>query len=137
MTQIGIRNVSSTAREGYEEARRMGSDIISVRQLRRLGVQGVLDRIPKGVRYYLTIDIDGFDPSIAPGTGSPTVDGLLYHEVRSLLRGVARKGKVVGFDVVEVNPFVDVHGQTSLLASTLIAEVLGAVFEQSNRSTGT
>jgi agmatinase len=58
------------------------------------------------------------------------VDGLLYHEVRSLLQGVARKGRVVGFDLVEVNPFVDVHGQTSLLASTLIAEILGAVFEQ-------
>ncbi|MGT2490798.1 arginase family protein [Cupriavidus basilensis] len=62
MTQIGIRQCgSSTAREGYAQAREMGSDIISVRQLRKLGIQGVLDRIPKGVRYYLTIDIDGFD----------------------------------------------------------------------------
>ena len=40
LTQIGIRNVSSTAREGYEDARRMGSDILSVRQFRKLGVEG-------------------------------------------------------------------------------------------------
>ena len=61
LSQIGIRNVSSTARDGYEDARKMGSDIQSVRQFRELGVDGMLARIPKGARYYLTIDIDGFD----------------------------------------------------------------------------
>ena len=130
LTQVGIRNVSSTAREGYADARRMGSDILSVRQFRKLGVEGVLERIPAGKRYYVSIDIDGFDPSIAPGTGSPTVDGLLYHEVRALLQGVAKKGKVVGMDVVEVNPFIDLHGQTCLLTTTMIAEFLGAIFDQ-------
>ena len=59
-------NVSSTAREGYEDARRFGSDILSVRQFRDIGVAAVLDRIPAGERFYVTIDIDGFDPSIAP-----------------------------------------------------------------------
>ena len=68
LSQIGIRNVSSTAKDGYEDARSMGSDIQSVRQFRKLGVDGMLARIPEGVRYYVTIDIDAFDPSIAPGT---------------------------------------------------------------------
>ena len=58
------------------------------------------------------------------------MDGLLYHEIRSLLQGVAAKGKVVGFDLVEVNPLVDVRDQTSLLATTLIGEFLGAIFDQ-------
>ncbi|MEP2579469.1 MAG: arginase family protein, partial [Roseibium sp.] len=62
LSQIGIRNVSSTARDGYEDARRMGSDIQSVRHVRRLGIDGMLARIPEGRRYYLTIDIDAFDP---------------------------------------------------------------------------
>ena len=66
LSQIGIRNVSSTARDGYEAARAMGSDIQSVRQFRAMGVEAMLERIPKGVRYYVTIDIDAFDPSIAP-----------------------------------------------------------------------
>jgi len=63
LSQLGIRNVSSTAKEGYEAARAMGSDILSVRQVRKLGIDAVLERIPSGVNYYLSIDIDGFDPS--------------------------------------------------------------------------
>lgn len=58
MTQLGIRNVSSTAKEGYEDARARGSDILSVRQVRKLGTVAVLERIPKGARIYVTIDID-------------------------------------------------------------------------------
>ena len=86
LTQVGIRNVSSTAREGYEDARRMGSDILSVRQFRQLGVEQVLERIPAARRYYVTIDIDAFCPSIAPGTGTPSHGGFLYYEVLELLQ---------------------------------------------------
>lgn len=60
LTQVGIRNVSSTAREGYADARSMGSDIISVRQARELGTQALLARIPVGARIYITLDIDAF-----------------------------------------------------------------------------
>ena len=96
LSQIGIRNVSSTAREGYEHARRFGSDIISVREARRLGGQALLERIPEGAHYYVTIDIDGFDPSIAPGTGTPSHGGFLYYEILELLAGLARRGLIVG-----------------------------------------
>lgn len=75
LTQVGIRNVSSTAREGYADARSMGSDIISVRQARELGTQALLARIPVGARIYITLDIDAFCPSIAPGTGTPSHGG--------------------------------------------------------------
>ena len=77
LTQVGIRNVSSTAKEGYEAARDMGSDILSVRQARAIGPAGVIDRIPEGARLYVTIDIDAFCPSIAPGTGTPSQGGFL------------------------------------------------------------
>ena len=130
MTQIGIRNVSSTAREGYAQAREMGSDIISVRDLRRLGIQGVLDRIPKGVRYYLTIDIDGFDPSIAPGTGTPSHGGLLYYEGLELFAGLAEQGDVIGIDLVEVAPDYDHSGSTSILAAQLLLNTIGRVMHQ-------
>ena len=73
ITALGIRNVSSTAKDGYDAARAMGDDILSVRQVRALGVDGVLSRIPKGARLYVTIDIDGFCPSIAPGTVKPWI----------------------------------------------------------------
>jgi agmatinase len=130
MTQIGIRNVSSTAREGYEQARQMGSDIISVRQLRALGVQGVLDRIPKGVRYYLTIDIDGFDPSIAPGTGTPSHGGLTYYEGLEIFAGLAKQGDIVGIDLVEVAPDYDHSGMTAILAAQLLLNTIGRVMHQ-------
>ncbi|MGH8785898.1 MAG: agmatinase [Cupriavidus necator] len=130
MTQIGIRNVSSTAREGYAQAREMGSDIISVRQLRKLGIQGVLDRIPKGVRYYLTIDIDGFDVSIAPGTGTPSHGGLTYYEGLELFAGLAEQGDVVGIDLVEVAPDYDHSGSTAILAAQLLLNTIGRVMHQ-------
>ena len=76
LSQIGIRNVSSTAKDGYEAARAMGSDIQSVRQFRAAGVAGMLERVPADARYYVTIDIDGFDPSIAAGTGTPSHGGF-------------------------------------------------------------
>lgn len=130
LTQIGIRNVSSTAREGYEDARRMGSDILSVRQFRRLGVEQVLDRIPSAKRYYVTIDIDGFDPSIAPGTGTPSHGGFLYYEILELLAGLARRGKVVGIDLVEVAPDYDHTGTTAILAAQVLLNFIGRIMHQ-------
>ncbi len=130
LTQLGIRNVSSTAREGYEDARKMGSDILSVRQIRKLGAEVVLARIPQGARYYVTIDIDGFDPSIAPGTGTPSHGGFDYYDVLELLQGLARHGEVVGIDLVEVAPDYDHTGSTAFLAAQILLNFLGFIFHQ-------
>ena len=127
LSQIGIRNVSSTAKDGYEAARSMGSDILSVRQFRKLGVEAVLERIPAGKRYYVTIDIDGFAPSIAPGTGTPSHGGFTYYEGLELLDGLARRGSVVGMDLVEVAPDYDHAGSTSTLAAQLLLNFIGRV----------
>ncbi len=128
MTQLGIRNVSSSNRGDYEAARAAGSDILSVRRFRELGVAGVLARIPEGVRYYATIDIDGFDPSIAPGTGTPSHGGFLYYEILELLQGLSRRGEIVGLDLVEVAPDYDRTGTTAFLAAQLLMNVLGFIF---------
>ncbi len=128
LTQLGIRNVSSTGQEGYAAARAMGSDILSVRQVRKLGTDAVLARIPAGARYYLTLDIDGFDPSIAPGTGTPSHGGFLYYEVLELVAGLARRGRVVGIDLVEVAPDYDHGGCTAILAAQTLLNAIGRVF---------
>ena len=128
LTQVGIRNVSSTAREGYEDARRMGSDILSVRQARRLGADGVAGRIPRGAPLYVTIDIDAFCPSIAPGTGTPSHGGFLYYEVLELLQHASRSHDIVGIDLVEVAPDYDPTGSTSILAAQILLNFLGFVF---------
>jgi agmatinase len=125
LSQFGIRNVSSTAREGYEDARGFGSDILSVRQIRKLGIDAVLDRLPKNERFYVTIDIDGFDPSIAPGTGTPSHGGFMYYEILELLDGLCRCGTIVGIDLVEVAPDYDPTGSTSTLAAQLLLNFIG------------
>jgi agmatinase len=127
LSQIGIRNVSSTAKEGYEAARAMGSDILSVRQARKLGTEALLARIPADVRYYVTIDIDGFDPSIAPGTGTPSHGGFLYYEVLELLVGLTRRGQIVGLDLVEVAPDYDHSGSTAILAAQILMNTIGHI----------
>lgn len=128
LTQLGIRNVSSTAKEGYVDARAMGSDIISVRQARSMGVEGLAARIPAGARLYITIDIDAFCPSIAPGTGTPSHGGFLYYEVLELMQQVARRHEVVGLDLVEVAPAYDPTDSTSILAAQLLLNTLGFIF---------
>lgn len=137
LTQVGIRNVSSTAKEGYEDARRMGSDILSVRQMRALGPQGVIDRIPEGARVYVTLDIDAFCPSIAPGTGTPSHGGFGYYEVLEMLQALARRNEVVGIDLVEVAPDYDPTGSTAILAAQVLLNFLGFVFHtRGQRSPG-
>jgi agmatinase len=127
MTQIGIRNVSSTAKEGYIDARAKGSKIFSVRHLRDMGIIKILEQIPKNKRYYITIDIDAFDPSIASGTGTPSHGGFYYYEVLELLDGLTKQGKVVGVDLVEVAPDYDLSGSTSFLAAQLLMNLLGRI----------
>ncbi len=128
MTQLGIRNVSSSNRADHKAAEDAGSTILSVRDVRRLGVEGVLALIPKGVNYYITIDIDGFDPSIAPGTGTPSHGGFTYYEVMEILQEVALSGEVVGIDLCEVAPDYDHTGTTSVLAAQVLMNLIGYVF---------
>ena len=128
LTQLGIRNVSSTAREGYEAARAMGSTILSVRQVRALGLAGVMAKIPAGARLYVTIDIDAFCPSIAPGTGTPSHGGFLYYDVLEILQAAARAHDIVGLDLVEVAPDYDPTGATAILAAQILLNTLGFIF---------
>ena len=125
MTQIGIRNVSSTAREGYIEAKERGSKIFSVRQFRKMGISQILNTIPKNIRYYLTIDIDAFDPSIASGTGTPSHGGFYYYEILELIDGLTKQGNIAGLDLVEVAPDYDITNSTSTLAAQLLMNIMG------------
>lgn len=128
ITALGIRNISSTTKEGYDAARTMGDDILSVRQVRKLGPDATAARIPAGARVYVTIDIDGFCPSIAPGTGTPSHGGFLYYEVLEILQNVANSHDIVGIDLVEVAPDYDRDGTTAILAAQVLLNFLGFIF---------
>ena len=99
-------------------------------QGRTLGREAVLARIPAGARYYVTIDIDAFCPSIAPGTGTPSHGGFLYYDVLEILQGLAQRGHVAGIDLVEVAPAYDPTDSTQILAAQLLLNFIGFIFHQ-------
>jgi agmatinase len=80
------------------------------------------------------MDADGLDPSIAPGNGSPSPGGFDYYEVQDLLEGITKKGRIVGFDFVEVAPMYDLTGTTSQVASRLILDLIGFELKERERS---
>ncbi|HWG58503.1 MAG TPA: agmatinase [Candidatus Acidoferrales bacterium] len=82
-----------------------------------------------GPHVYLTIDLDGFDPSIVPATGTPEPGGLDWHQVTSLIRSVATHKKIVAMDVVELLPQPGDHA-SDFLAAKLVYKCLGYVFCQ-------
>lgn len=127
LTQIGIRNVSSTAKDGYIDAKSKGSSIFSVRQFRKAGLSKILESIPVNKSYYISIDIDAFDPSIAPGTGTPSHGGFYYYEILELLDAIIQQGDVVGMDLVEVAPDYDLTFSTSTLAAQLLMNAIGRI----------
>ncbi len=126
--QIGMRGIRARE-DAYNDSASRRNRIITMPDFRKKGTNEVLSKIPKG-NLYVTIDIDVLDPSFAPGTSSPEFDGMTYHEIRDLLKGIASRGKVVGFDLVEVNPFLDAIGLTQSAAVMIILEFLGAIFKK-------
>jgi agmatinase len=90
-----------------------------------MGISQILNTIPKNIRYYLTIDIDAFDPSIASGTGTPSHGGFYYYEILELIDGLTKQGKIAGLDLVEVAPDYDITNSTSTLAAQLLMNIMG------------
>lgn len=127
MAQIGLRAVGSARQQEVDDAKAYGSILIGAEDLHNNGVDSVLERIPDAEQYYITFDADALDPTIAPGVGTPGFGGVTYYEASNLLRGIARKGKVVGFDFVEVVPALDIGNMTSHVAARLTLNMIGAM----------
>ena len=90
----------------------------------------LIARIPEGARVYVTIDIDAFCPSIAPGTGTPSHGGFLYYDVLETLQALAKRHDVVGMDLVEVAPDYDPSGATPILAAQVLLNFIGFIFHE-------
>ncbi len=125
MAQFGLRGVGSARAREYQDARAYGSVLVGAEEIHRDGIEAALARIPAADRYYVTFDADGLDPAVAPGVGYPAFGGLTYFQAFDLLRGVAAKGRIVGFDLVEIVPALDVRNLTSLVGARLILNLIG------------
>lgn len=120
LTQIGIRTMNALQRD---EKERYGDRcrILHARDLP--GEIPRLDHLASGAPVYVTIDIDGLDPSCAPGVSHPVPGGLTARQVLSFLQSAS--WTLVGMDVVEVNPARDLQYQTAILAARLLHEGMG------------
>jgi agmatinase len=130
ITTLGPHNMAAVSRKDYEAAKAYGTHMVSLRRFRSIGAKAALAHIPDGERVYVSIDIDSFDPSIAPGTATISHGGFNYYEAKELLREIARRVEIVGADFVEVSPPYDPSGITALLAARTSLDFIGSIFHQ-------
>jgi len=130
ITQVGIRSIRGTE-EMLADSVRDGNRVVTMEELRDVTAIGVVEAVPENARVYVSIDIDALDLPLVPGCVSAEPGGMLYEELRAILFGLAEHTDVIGFDLVEVNPMLDVGtGITSYLAAHTIVEFLGRICAQ-------
>ena len=127
MAQVGLRGIGSARAHEVDDARSFGSVFIRAREVHREGIDACLKRIPAAAHYLITIDSDAFDMAIAPGVLFPSPGGLTFDETSDLVRGITRKGSVVGINLFEVRPELDANNLTALTAAQLIINFIGTL----------
>ncbi|MBN1534267.1 MAG: agmatinase [Spirochaetes bacterium] len=120
--QVGIRSMDVSEREGLGKGRTFFAHEIAGE---RKWIDAAVARLTGNV--YITIDLDVFDPSIMPSTGTPEPGGLDWYEVLALLKRVAEKRRIVGFDVVELCPSAQ-NRHADFLAAKLVYKLLAYSF---------
>ncbi len=127
VTALGVRNV---LREEVDGMRECGARWATSLELEQGPAEAVRRLVPESDALYLSIDLDVLDLSLVPGTTLPEPGGPSYRQVRETLVEVARRGKVVGFDIAELNPPYDLAASTARVATWLITHFLSEIFEQ-------
>ncbi len=130
LAQIGIRSLRSAESE-IRDSIDDGNRVMTMGEFHEVGPQGVAETVPRDARTYVSIDIDVLDLPLIPGCVSAEPNGMSYAELRDTLAAIAGHCTVVGFDLVEVNPTLDVGtGVTSYLAAHTVLEFLGNICRQ-------
>jgi arginase family enzyme len=112
IVQVGIRTLNRHCRE---QANRYNVDILPILNF-EVAMVPILDG-----PLYISIDLDGIDPSEAPGVAHPEPGGLTIREVLSII--AKQRGQIVGADIVELNPARDVNDITAIVAAKLVREI--------------
>lgn len=126
MFQIGLRATGYSA-DDFDWSRQQGATVVPAEECWYRSLGPLMDRVRSvigaDVPTYLSFDIDGLDPSAAPGTGTPEPGGLTGAQGLEIIRGCFGLD-LVGADLVEVSPPYDTSGNTALLGANLIFEML-------------
>ena len=125
---IGARDLDPGEKRNLREA---GVMVQSMEQIDRIGMLAALEKAIERVRreadgIYLSFDMDALDPRHAPGVGTPVNGGLTFREAHLACEVLAETGTLIGMDMVEVNPILDVQNQTAIHAVEFIRSALGS-----------
>ena len=130
IVHVGLRGLGSARPVDVADSRANGNALILAKQVRENGVGCVLEEFAEGENVFITLDCDGFDPAVMPGTSCPMPGGIDYWEGADIISGVASKCNVVGMDYTEHFPSLDLHGITSLALGRLIATLIGTIIRK-------
>lgn len=128
VTGLGFRNAT---REDIDPMRAAGHGFATTKEMLEHGPAEVVHRlVPESDRLYVSIDIDVLDLAIVPGTTLPEPGGLSYRQLRETLVEIARRGRVVGFDIVELNAPYDHVGAAARVTTWAIVHFLSEIFDR-------
>lgn len=124
---LGAREVDPGEREALREA---GVRVFTMSEVDERGLTACVDeavaRISRGTAgFHVSFDLDSLDPAEAPGVGTPVPGGFTYREGHLICEKVAASGKLVGFELVELNPVLDSENRTARVGIRLIESALG------------
>ena len=125
---IGVRDIDSTEKENI---RRAGiTEVYTMRDIDERGMRTVMEEALRAAGrgtagYHVSLDMDWIDPEDAPGVGTPVRGGATYREAHLAMEIIADHGRMVSFEIVEVNPVIDEHNRTADLAVELISSAFG------------
>lgn len=128
--QVGARGIGSAGMDALEAAQRWGAHLIPAHEIDAGGLMRAIELVPEGARVVICFDCDAFDPSIMPAVIAPTAGGLRYGDALALVRGVAQRAQIVGFDLVEFMPDADRDNVGARTAGQFLASVLGIIGRQ-------
>ncbi|MGW6659603.1 arginase family protein [Rhodococcus sp. NPDC055024] len=125
IVQVGSRATGSARGDDVVDARRAGNVIITADEVHRQGAEVVFSAMNADLPWFVTFDVDGLDPTIAPGTSCPLPGGLDFRQASEILNEVGRRFGLAGIDVVEHFPSLDLRDMTSLTLGRLLISLIG------------
>lgn len=130
IVQVGRRGVGSARTTDVEDASTYGVVFFGAHAIHRAGVGDAVRAIPPGGDVFITIDVDGLDPTTMPGVVGREPGGLTYWHAIELIDGAAERARIVGFSIVEFVPELDSNGVGALTAFRLTAHAIGRIARQ-------
>jgi arginase len=124
---VGIRDVDAHEKENI---RRAGVEVFTMRDIDERGMRAVMEEALRmagrgTAGYHISLDMDWIDPEDAPGVGTPVWGGATYREAHLAMEIISDHGRMLSFEIVEVNPVIDEHNQTADLAVELSLSAFG------------